>query len=514
MLSRHDKQAMELWHLKCAEIKAATGEIAVEAKEVKEKRIKRLLKDYRAFVNYYFPHYADADSADFHVKFANACKANKKFKGIAEWAREHAKSVHVTVFIPMWLKACGELTGMLLASVNKDAACELLSDVQAELVSNEKYINDFGKQAKHGSWADGKFICEDGTFFRAIGRGESPRGKRNREKRPNYGVIDDIDDDVIVRNERRVDDVLDWILGAFLGALSIKGGRLVVANNRIHKKSILAKLAGDIEPGDPKRKGWYHSKVNALDENGQPSWWQRYTLQDILDRINEMGYRMAQKELFNNPIIEGKVFKNEWIKWGKIPSLYDMESVVAYFDPSFKSTKKNDYKAIRIWGKKGKYFYLIASFVRQCTIMEACRWVYGWYSDNITDSEGREAVVPFYMEANFMQDMLLDEFENQGEIEGWQLPVRGDKRAKPDKFARIENMTPVYERGRSIWDERLKNDPDTQTGLEQLLAIQPGSDTHDDAPDADEGAWWLLNRRTKQSKTKRRVGKRQSPSQY
>ncbi len=42
------------------------------------------------------------------------------------------------------------------------------------------------------------------------------------------------------------------------------------------------------------------------------------------------------------------------------------------------------------------------------------------------------------MEANFMQDTILDEFEREGNLRGYQVPVTADKRKKPDKFARIE----------------------------------------------------------------------------
>ena len=40
----------------------------------------------------------------------------------------------------------------------------------------------------------------------------------------------------------------------------------------------------------------------------------------------------------------------------------------------------------------------------------------------------------WYMEANFMQDTILDEFQREGELRGYQLPMIGDKRKKPDKF--------------------------------------------------------------------------------
>jgi predicted phage terminase large subunit-like protein len=101
------------------------------------------------------------------------------------------------------------------------------------------------------------------------------------------------------------------------------------------------------------------------------------------------------------------------------------------------------------------------------------------------------------MEANFMQDIILDEFKREGESRGYQLPIIPDKRKKPDKFQRIEAISPLWERGFVFYNETKKDDPDTVVALEQTLAFQKGMSGHDDAPDADEGAIYLLQKRTR-----------------
>lgn len=103
----------------------------------------------------------------------------------------------------------------------------------------------------------------------------------------------------------------------------------------------------------------------------------------------------------------------------------------------------------------------------------------------------------FYMEANFMQDIILDEFVCEGKARGFQLPILPDKRKKPDKYQRIEAISPLWERGFVYYNETKKDDPDMLAGLEQTLSFEKGSSGHDDAPDADEGAIYLLQRRTR-----------------
>lgn len=116
--------------------------------------------------------------------------------------------------------------------------------------------------------------------------------------------------------------------------------------------------------------------------------------------------------------------------------------------------------------------------------------------------------IQFFMEANFMQDVILDEFAVEGELRGYQLPIMPDKRKKPDKIQCIEAVSPLWERGFVWYNERKKEDPDMQVGIEQTLALERGSRVHDDAPDADEGAIWILQRNTRQESFKPVFGKR------
>lgn len=79
----------------------------------------------------------------------------------------------------------------------------------------------------------------------------------------------------------------------------------------------------------------------------------------------------------NNPIKEGSVFRKDWIRWKKILPLDKYDEIVAYCDPSFKGSTKNDYKAIKVWGKAGTELHHIRAFVRQCSVAE-------WYAGSMT----------------------------------------------------------------------------------------------------------------------------------
>ena len=492
-----NSELLKQWRLHSRTVQEATTTVINEPPADIEARVRRARNDYSYFVDYYFPHYAKSRCGKFHIQAANKVKSTPRLRAVMEWARGHAKSTHFDIMIPLWLKIQEPrmLNSMVLVGKSEDNADKLLGDIQAELQYNKRYINDFGKQYQDGSWEEGEFVTTDGVSFIAFGRGQSPRGTRYRAQRPDYIVLDDIDDDEIVRSDDRMNKLMDWITETLINTMDMGHGRFIAVGNRIAKNAIIARIA--------KKPNVYHTVVNALDKNGQPSWKEKYTLDEINETIAFIGYRASQKEFFNNPIIEGSVFKDRWIRWEKLPPLHKMDAIIAYCDPSFKSSTKNDYKAIKVWGKIGPVLYLIKAFVRQCSVNEMINW---WY--NFHESLPENVICEYYMEANFLQEMILDEFDAEAKIRGYLLPIKADKRAKPDKFQRIEALSPFYERGHIIYNEAQKDDKDMQTAVEQLMAIEKGSRTADDSPDADEGAIFMLQKRGRSEAFEPKFGKR------
>ena len=484
------------WKNRCEDIASMTKEQPKETLETQQKRIERARKDFSFFVEYYFPHYCINKNtnklipcAKFHKEAALSILRNKNIRAVFKWARGHAKSTYMDVIIPLWLKCQKEkeLNVMVLVGKSENNAQTLLSDLQAELQFNQRYIKDFGEQYKEGDWQEGNFVTKDGCAFFSLGRGQSPRGLRYRNNRPDYIVLDDLDDDELCKNDSRVSKLTDWVKEALFGTFGANGGRFIMVGNLISKTSVLANIS--------KIDNVFVSQVNVYDKNGEPSWKENWTKERIIENEKFMGYRAFQKEFMNNPITEGAVFKQSWIKWAKPLSFNKYCDLILYIDPSFKSTSKNDYKACKLWGKtKEGDLHCLAAFVRQTTVSEMVRWNYDLYEK----LQKANAPALFYIEANFMQDALLEEFEREGEIRGYQLPILPDKRKKADKFQRIESASPLWERGFVYYNEDLIKDPDMLTGIEQTLAFEKGMSGHDDSPDADESAIYMLQRRTMQ----------------
>ena len=158
-------------------------------------------KDYSFFVETYFPHLCtDKETGritkcgKFQIDAAKYLKMCPHTRAVFEWARGHAKSTHISLMIPIWLmiQEKRSIHVMILVSKSEDSADRLLSDLQCELEFNSLLKADFNIQIDEGSWSTGEFKTKDGMLFMSIGRGQSPRGIKNRGQRPDYIVIDDI----------------------------------------------------------------------------------------------------------------------------------------------------------------------------------------------------------------------------------------------------------------------------------------------------------------------------------
>ena len=508
------KQIQLEWQEHCRQIQSITDtkslvrETAVE----KERRIRRLQKDYAAFCEYYFPHFLQqrdkvtgevvriVHNAPFHNAAALKVKNTPNLKAVFKWPRGHAKSTHMDIFTPLWLMFQPKrlINFMVVVGKSEDSANRLLGDIQAELGYNKRIIADYGKQMSMGDWTEGEFTTKDGVHFLACGRGQSPRGLRKREARPDYIVIDDLDDDELCRNPRRVREMTDWVKEALFGALDVGRGRFIMVGNLISKTSVLADIC--------KTKGVHVSEVKAVDGEGNPVWREKWTKEEARAYAEFVGYRAWEKEMMHNPIIEGTVFKQEWIKYAKRPAWRDFDELVLYIDPSWKSKKTNDTKAAKLWGKHKTQLWHLRAFVRKASVAELVRWCYDLYEWSLEQN----IPIRFMMETSFMQDIILDDFTIEGNLRGYQLPITGDKRKKPDKFQRVEAISPLWERGFVYYDLSQKDDPDMQAGIAQTLAFEKGMSGNDDAPDADEGAIWQLQRTTRQESFQPQFSKRKT----
>lgn len=472
-----DKQLLQVWEEYLTNIRKATAVAIGESLEQQKERIARLEANPEEWFKYYFEKDYECAPAPFQKEATKRVMQNLEWIEARQWCRELAKSTR-TFFETMMQILTGKKFYVLLISNSQDNATRLLMPYRAHLTANERIIHDYGIQELPGQWSAEEFTTRKGVAFRALGAGQSPRGTRNENIRPDKIIFDDIDTDEDCRNPEQIAKKWKWIEEAAIGTRSISKATQIIFNGNIISKDCCVVRAEKIAD--------HVSKVNIRNNNGKSSWPQKNTEAHIDRVLKTKSYAAAQKEYFNNPIDEGAVFKEMAYKPAR--PLKDYSLLVCYTDPSFKDTKKNDYKATVLVGKYKDEFHIIKAYVEQTTTAKMIEWHY-----EIMQMVGQCACY-YYMEEVFLQDVFIKEFYDAGRRIGKTIPIAGDQRTKPDKFTRIESLLePLNRNGKLYLNAYEKNNTNMERLYDQFKAISPKSRAHDDAPDAVEGAVWIIN---------------------
>lgn len=479
MATQHNinKVAVEKYRQKLLLIRAGATANLNETKSDQQKRIEMLKKDWKAMVEYYFPHYATAECADFQLEFAKMVEKDPAFKGFAEWGRGLAKSVWTTIIIPfgLWMRSGSEY--LVIVGNNESKAKQLLSDLQAEFEANPRIIHDFGEQQKIGSWEDGFFITNGGFIGQALGMGQSVRGLRVKNQRPTIVVPDDIETKDLVKNPRRQDEVVIWIERDLIPTMDGSKRRFMQSNNRYAHRMIQTEL----QARHPKWKIHHVKAYNPA--TYEPRWKQKYDASYYKDVEDEIGSLAALSEYNGEPHVEGKIFKDEHIQWAKAPNKNHFSHIVGHWDVAYAGTETADYNAVKVWGTKDKDFWMIDCFLKKSKMRAAIEWMCQ-YQINLPDN----VIIHWRFEAQFWNDEVERTIQEVEREYGIKLNIVKVPAPKGNKYDRMLTMHPYYQNGRIYYSEKLKGHNDTLVGIAQLKGIEPGYKVNDDSPDADQQA--------------------------
>ncbi len=437
---------------------------------------------------FFFPKFAKADFAPFHIKFLNRVLNNPEWYEVLSWSRELAKSTLV-MFAVLYLVLTGKKRNIILTSNSLDNAARLLEPYRANLDSNPRIKAYYGEQKNLGAWESGEFTTLSGASFRAVGAGQSPRGTRNDEIRPDVIIPDDFDTDEATRNPETVKKNWDWFEQALYPTRSISEPLLIICCGNIIAKDCFITRAGKVAD--------HWDIVNIRDKDGKSTWAAKNTEEHIDRVLSKISLRSAQQEYFNNPVVEGTIFKE--ITWGKVPRLNNLPYVVIYADPSTSNkdkatkTKGVSYKSCFMISHKEGIFYIHTGYLDQTSNAKFVEWFFV-----LNDKCKGKTQAYNYIENNTLQDPFFEQvfiplFRKFGEERG-HLPISGDDRKKPDKFVRIEgNLEPLNRNGQLIFNVDEQDNPNMQRLAEQFLAINPQLTFPADGPDNIEGGIAKIN---------------------
>ena len=485
-----DRDALREWEAYKEDIKNATPvDISMSDADIEKHRV-YLEAHPIEWIQFFFPKYAKYPFAPFQIKAIFRIIGNPEWYEVLSWSRELAKST-ICMFVVMYLTLTKRKRNVILTSDSETNAIRLLLPYRANLEANGRIKAYYGEQMNLGSWTEKEFITKGGVAFRALGAGQSPRGSRNEEIRPDVIIPDDFDTDEDCRNPETIKKKWDWFENALYPTRSISEPTLILWCGNIIAKDCCITRAGEMAD--------HWDIINIRDKDGNSTWPEKNTEAHIDRVLSKITTSSGQKEYFNNPVSEGKIFKN--CTFGKIPVLSKFKYLVIYGDPApcENKSKKSSTKSVWLLGKTGGKLYVIKGFIGR----ELNATFIDWYIQLIQWVAGRQTVY-CYMENNKLQDPffkqvfkpLLAKARKQHNI---MLNIIGDEEKKTDKATRIEaNLEPLDRDGSLVFNEDEKDNPHMKELIDQFKLFELTLPYPADGPDCIEGGNRIIDKKQRE----------------
>jgi len=219
-------------------------------------------KSVEVFAQLFLPHYLKKKSCAFHKELYGMLyeMASQRGERLAVAApRGNAKSAIVSTIFVLWCICYKRDDFIVLISDTGDQAENHLTQVKFELEENERLKESFpdiceiGQKPTPPRWTRNEIVTRNGVMVTALGSGQKIRGRRNREIRPSFIILDDIENDENTQSEDSRQKLFSWFTKAVLKAGSERTNVVVIGTIQ-HCDSLLARLTKEDEmPGWQKR---------------------------------------------------------------------------------------------------------------------------------------------------------------------------------------------------------------------------------------------------------------------
>jgi len=493
-------------------VKAEVSPFEHDTPKKQQERVRRAREDQDFFNRTYLPHYFKQESPAFHRDMEELTETGEMLqKPVAIAApRNHAKSTRTTFARPLKKALYGEKKFIVIIGNDESLARGMTVSIRVELEHNPRIIHDFGKQ-KSDPWSAGNFVTKGGTRVWARGIEQRIRGEKHGSFRPDMIIIDDPEDDEMVRNPERIKNLVNWVLEAVYPSLEPESLMLYWVGTLLSKKSALATVMKNPEWISKvyravERPEWDEEKKEFV--GGTPLWPARFDLKKLSSIRNVIGSLAFNKEYQNEPKDDDAMFKEEWFqrfKWDALPnvSLYHY----AGRDPSLKNGQANDYKAHVTVARGGAKIYVRYASIKRISIDQMVK------EDFILVR--RFGVLQLGLETVSWQDLLRREYNREAEVQKFYLPIVPIPRTGKDAVAkedemRIGGLSPLVEGGIL----QFAAGPAAEIGdmeelIEQLMYF-PSPSVHDDGPDGLEIAVHLAEKRIMNKPSYEQVAQREA----
>lgn len=184
---------------------------------------KECARDLELFCKHYFPDAFTSEFCDFHkdifqtIQTAVLDEPNEEHDIARAAPRGHGKSQLISFAAPLWVALYHYKENILIVSDTGDQVEQFIADIKTNLEENELLLADFGNLAtEKKKWRQREIVLDNNVHIVGRSAGQSLRGIKWYSNRPDFIVIDDLENDESVETEGQRNKLYNWFMKVLL----------------------------------------------------------------------------------------------------------------------------------------------------------------------------------------------------------------------------------------------------------------------------------------------------------
>ena len=448
----------------------------IEKQIRKDPKFKRELarRSHYWFFIIYLSDYVKYKTAAFQKKMFFLTENEKIRSAVITAFRGSAKSTIMSLSYPIWAMVTEKNKHIVILSQTQQLCKLILSNIRKELEENELLIKDFGSfREVADQWSQNTLLIPAyNCRITCISCGESMRGIRHRQYRPDLIICDDVEDLQSVRTKEGRDKTYSWLTREVIPA-GDKNTKIIIIGNKLHEDGLMMRLKKAIIDGNFSA---VYREYPFLDEPGRCLWHEKYPNQAAIDKLREsIGSESSWQREYLLKIIpeDDAVILRDWITYYDILPEDDknFRYIATGIDLAISQNESADYTAMvpaRIYeyGENLKIFILPYPVNKRLTFPKTVE-----AAKELSTSLGDGQPTKLFIEDVAYQKAVVQELVRQG------YPAEGVKVMGQDKRQRLTCTTPLIKSGKILFPKK---------GCEELIGqlVGFGYEKHDDLADA------------------------------
>lgn len=423
----------------------------------KKLRQSMVRRSFEFFFPIYFHSYIKYETAPFHKELFCILEDDHIKLAVIVAFRGSAKSTIITTAYVLWsILGVQERKFIVIAGRTEQKARQYLSNIKMELEQNEllkKDLGPFTEERNNLGNATAIIIKKLNVKIMITSTGQSIRGMRHGEHRPDLIILDDIEDLESVKTREGRNKTFDWLTGELIPAGESGRTRIIAVGNLLHEDSVLKRMQKKIEDGELDSLKPVYREYPIIDEQGNALWTAKYPTEASIERERQQTMdEIAWHREYLLKIISSdeQVVKPEWIRYYIYPPKTGFRRVAIGIDLAVSEKETADYTAMvvgHVYGYgKNMEIYIQPNPVNQKVPFP----IQVELIKSLVAVEKRNHMrVKLYIEEVAYQKALVQLFESQ------RYDVVGVPTGKNDKTARLRFTTPLMKEEKIFFQKRV-----------------------------------------------------------